>query len=377
MRIGIVSSYIPIECGIATYTSYLITELKKQDLNNEVYIISQHGGKGERVHPVFNADDPDLSARIFERMLKLTPDICHIQHEFGLFGKDFGVNIIPLFYRLKFAGISIVTTLHTIYPNFNQSHKLIIRTICELSNAIIVHEDFQKESILKNIGRFNNIYVIPHGVREVKLISEAKKKLQIENKKAILICGYFRPTKCFEKVIKIFPDIVAHIPEAVLIVAGKLRSQEHTSYRDYLFKLIETSPSSDRILLLRGQFPQEVFDIILSSADVAVLPYKHGAQSGVLAHCIAFRRPIVASNLPVFEKWVNTYKLGFVTDDDDEYAANIVNILKDNNLAKEMSNNARKLIKEKLSWEIVTKKTIDIYHKIVRDPYGKAKYLRI
>jgi hypothetical protein len=58
MRIGIISTFPLIECGIGTYTSYLVEKLRK--LHIEVYIVSQIGAGGEKVYPAFNATDGDL-----------------------------------------------------------------------------------------------------------------------------------------------------------------------------------------------------------------------------------------------------------------------------------------------------------------------------
>ncbi len=78
MKIGIISSYLPIHCGIATYSSYLIEELRR--LRNRVYIVCHKGGKGLDCYPAFNYDEPDLPHKAFRAMMKLAPDLVHIQH---------------------------------------------------------------------------------------------------------------------------------------------------------------------------------------------------------------------------------------------------------------------------------------------------------
>lgn len=140
MRVGMISTFPPIECGIGTYASFLVEELRK--LRNEVYIVSQIGAEGEKVYPVFN--DDDLADRVFETMTKFTPDVVHIQHEYGLYGKDMGLNIIPLLYKFRFAGIPMAVTPHTVYEDFSEQQALIIDAIVRLSQAVIVHHEFQR-----------------------------------------------------------------------------------------------------------------------------------------------------------------------------------------------------------------------------------------
>lgn len=73
MRIGFVSTYPPIECGIGTYTSYLNEALRKQ--NNETFVVSQVGARGVNVFPIYWADSISLATHIFTVSAKLTPDV--------------------------------------------------------------------------------------------------------------------------------------------------------------------------------------------------------------------------------------------------------------------------------------------------------------
>ncbi len=376
MRIGVISTYPPIECGIATYTKYL-TDSLLQIQGNEIYIVSQFGGRGERVYPAFHADDADLADKVFKMMVKFTPDVVHIQHEFGLFGPSQGVNCISLVYRLKLAGLPVVVTMHSVYEGFLREQKIVTEALIRASDAVIVHEEYQKETIFKEIDSFDNIWVIPHGAREIEPVPEAKRRLGLgENTKEILLCGYFRPTKGLDRIVRIFPRIAEQVENAVLVIAGKMRSTEYREYRDMFFNLVETSPVRDRIFVLRGQFPEKIFNTIMSSGDVVPMPYLQGSQSGVFAHCLAFGRPVVVSpDVRSLREAVNEVKCGLVARDDEEFVTHIVKILNDSELWSELSSNAREYVKKNIAWRLIAKKTMDVYRNIIKVPREHGIYI--
>ena len=63
MRVCYISTYPPIECGIASYTKYLSESV--QNLNHEVIIVSQNGAKGDNVFPVYSPLDNDIATKLF------------------------------------------------------------------------------------------------------------------------------------------------------------------------------------------------------------------------------------------------------------------------------------------------------------------------
>ena len=367
MKIGIISTYPPLDCGIGTYSSYLIEELRR--LKNRVYIVCHRGGEGLDCYPAFDYNDPDLPHKAFEAMMKFTPDLVHIQHEFGLFGEQKGMNVIPLAYKFKLSHIPIVITLHTVSEKPDYEEQIIRKALVEIAEAIIVHEEYQRELIKKHLGHEDKIWVIPHGVRKIKRVSKlkAKEKLGLVGKKIVLLQGYFRRTKNFERVVRLFPKVADDVIDALLIIASAARRPEDIAYRDEFLELVAESRAKDKIKVLVEPFPEQRFDLILSSADVAVLPYLEGAQSGIMAHCLAFAKPmVVSSDIQALVDLIQKSRSGLVAGTDAELKEAIINILTEKDLAKEFSDHARRYVEKHLSWKVIASKHMGAYNEVLK-----------
>jgi 1,2-diacylglycerol 3-alpha-glucosyltransferase len=94
MRVAFISTYPPIECGIATYTGFLVKVLSSTP--NEFYLVSQYGVKGKNVSQAYDVKYDDLAKKIFDMTAKFTPDLVYIQHEYGLYGELNGIAILEL-----------------------------------------------------------------------------------------------------------------------------------------------------------------------------------------------------------------------------------------------------------------------------------------
>lgn len=363
MRIVYVSTYPPIECGIGTYTQFLSNAVSQNE--QEVHIVSQYGASGKNVHPVYSINTPGFSKNIFDMTVKITPDLVHIQHEFGLFGDNDGIGVLDLIYRYKSTCTPVVATFHTVDAEPSHVRHLIISTMCRELDSIIVHEDSHVERLVNSYGADKSkLHLIPHGTRDIPLVPQAKEKLCFTGKKIILLAGYFRPNKGFERIVDLFPRIVKNIPEAVLVISGKMRILEYGTYRHMLLKKINNSPVKNKIEVLRGQFPQKTFDTILSASDVIVLPYSKGAQSGVMAHAMTFGKPVVTSDIPAFRNIIEKTDIGYYAQTDDEYVEFISQLLLDQHRYNECSNNALNYVKNSISWKIIADQTLEIYESV-------------
>jgi len=316
MRIGYLSSYPPLECGIATYTNYLRTAMSPQVA--DTFVVAPIGAEGADVIPVYQNGSGAFAPDVYNVLMQRTPDLVHIQHEYGLFGPSRGMEIIDLVFRLRLIRVPVVITLHTVYESLSEEEEFMLGHLLKECSAVIVHEEFQRHTLARHLGPeiAAKLHVIDHGVREVEPIPNAKTQLDLEGKKVVMMLGYFRPTKGFHKITEFLPQVCSADEDVVFVLAGKTRNIEYGAYRHELLDQLRTSRYADRIVMLQGQFAQHTFDTTLSAADVVVLPYDVGAQSGVLAHCLAFGRPIVTSRLRAFQNVTARSGAGVSCDED-------------------------------------------------------------
>jgi glycosyltransferase involved in cell wall biosynthesis len=374
MRIVFVSTYPPIECGIGTYTSFLVEALERTP--SELHIVSQYGAEGRHVYPSYDPNDDGIARKIFSVINRVTPDLVHIQHEFGLYGELDGIAVLELIYRIKSTTTPVIATFHTVQSEPEFRRDLILRTMCRELDGIIVHEE-EHINILRSVFDTDpaKIFLIPHGARVMDPVPDARKKLGLEDRKVILLTGYLWHTKCFEKIVDLFPRIVEKVPDAWLVLSSRPRMLEFNTYRRMLLEKINNSPARDRIEVFRGQFPQKTFDTILSASDIMVLPYTAGAQSGTMAHAMTFGKPLVTSNLAAFVDTLEKSGAGFYAETDDEYVDRIVTLLTDPEVYKRFSRNALIYAKENISWDIVARETIKVYKQFDRKPECRSRYI--
>lgn len=115
MKIAFIATYPPRECGIGTFTQSLANAMNNNNLN-EIIVIAMTDNNEEYTY------SPEVKFRIRQEQQedylmaadfinKSDIDICILEHEFGIFGGQSGVYILPLLHRLN---IPIIVTLHTI-----------------------------------------------------------------------------------------------------------------------------------------------------------------------------------------------------------------------------------------------------------------------
>jgi glycosyltransferase involved in cell wall biosynthesis len=227
--------------------------------------------------------------------------VCVLEHEFGIFGGDDGVFILPLLHRLE---IPLIVTFHTVLKNPSYTQRSIVNEIGKKAARIVVMSrraiKFLEE--IYNIPR-DKIELIEHGVPEFEKISRktAKERHGLQNRKVLLTFGLLSRNKGIETVINALPPVIEKHPNVLYVVLGathpSVLKNFGDEYRNYLKRLAKNL-RIDKNVLFYDEFSTEarLFEFLLAS-DVYITPYLSKAQitSGTLSYAIGAGCAVVST----------------------------------------------------------------------------------
>ncbi len=298
-----VSSYPPRECGIATFTQDIVKSIGKKKkpgidckiaaMNESLYNTYSYP---KEVSIRIDQDDQESYLIAAEKLNKnkQAKAIC-LQHEFGLFGGEFGEYIIPFLEELQ---KPVVTTFHSILPgnpDIERHRKYVVRKICETSDKVVSISGYGKE-ILSSKYRIpeEKIAVVPHGVPHIPFrdTERAKKELGLQGKKVLSTFGLMDRRKGIHYALRALPHIVSENPEAIYMVIGEthpvVRKHQGERYRNYLRRIVKDLKLEDHVKFENRFLSLEELCKYLQATDVYITPYYDPYQisSGTLAYAV-------------------------------------------------------------------------------------------
>lgn len=307
MKIAFIGSYPPRECGIGTFNRNLFNSIQCMDQASDyegfVIAMNDHDRQYEYPEEVVytirqNSQEDYLQAA---RYINFSgANVCMLQHEYGIYGGENGVYILPLLYRLE---IPLVVTLHTILKNPSFNEKAVLQEICMMANRIIVMSH-------KAISFLLEIYEIPeskieyieHGVPDIVFNqAETKREFRLEDRNLLLTFGLLSRNKGVETVIKALPKVVEKHPRLLYIILGKTHPNvlRHSGeeYRIYLTKLINELKLQNNVVLINKFVNQKELFKYLHACDIYITPYLNEAQitSGTLAYAVGAGTAVVST----------------------------------------------------------------------------------
>jgi glycosyltransferase involved in cell wall biosynthesis len=303
--ISFISSFVPRQCGIATFTNDLATSI---NLNSEYHInitALNDIPEGYKYSPDVKFEIKDKSVNDFKEAayyLNLSEsDVINIQHEFGLYGGDAGSNILQLVERLNKPSVA---TLHTVLENPSKEELKIIKELSEHTSFLVVMSQRAVKMLNEIYGiPMEKIKYIPHGAHDVPFLDTAyyKDKFRLSEKKVILTFGLLGPGKGLEDVINALPEVIKKYPDIMYIILGathpNVKRQFGESYRNSLENLVKKNELENNVMFInRFVSTKELLEFLLMS-DIYVSPYHHKEQivSGTLTYALASGKAVIST----------------------------------------------------------------------------------
>ncbi|MEK9167297.1 MAG: glycosyltransferase family 4 protein, partial [Patescibacteria group bacterium] len=325
-----VATYIPRECGIATFT---------KDLTNAINVLNPH-----RLADIAALDDESLGGehlnypwevkyKIDQKSLKSfldaadyinqsSAEIVSIQHEFGIFGGKYGEYVVPFIEAIK---KPVVLTYHTVLPSPNEQQKDIIERISTRAKAIVVMVQTAADRLVDVYGVSpKKIVVIPHGIPDITFGPSQPHKAALGYSSKTLISGFglLGRGKGYEHAIEAMKDVVAKHPNAHLLLLGQTHPvvlrNEGEKYRQSLKRLVKRLGLEKNVEFANRYLSLPEIVRYLQATDIYITPFPGLDQitSATLAYAIGAGKACVSTPY-LFAKEVLADDRGLLTEPDD------------------------------------------------------------
>jgi glycosyltransferase involved in cell wall biosynthesis len=393
MKIAYISTYPPRECGLATFNNNLIKAINAnfphQNLVETSMVIAMNNSDNidEYQYPpevkfVIRQNIQDDYTAAADFINQSDVDACILQHEFGIYGGESGIYVLPFLNQIEKPIISI---LHTILNSPTFLQKAIIKEVVKKSSKVVVMGK-------KAINFLTEIYQVPrekiqlieHGVPDLEApkINPVMEIPALKGKKILLTFGLISRNKGLETVVKALPKIVAKHKDAVYVVLGNTHpgivKNCGEEYREYLKELAAELNVSDHLVFLNRFVEEEELINYLTAADIYVTPYFNEAQitSGTLSYAVGAGAAVVSTPYWHAQELLDHNKGRLFNFKDHIGLAEIVNELLDHpEKLNTLKTNAYQYGLQ-LRWPKIGKSYISIAEKAIKHPDYSEKILR-
>lgn len=295
--VAIVSTFPPTQCGLATFAAALSDALGRIGVQR-IGVIDVVDGQDVAVDPrVVGALTPLSASRVAAARAINSHDMMLLQHEFGIFSGDDGIDVLGL---LADVHVPVVVTLHTVPLEPSRGQRAILEQLGSRCDALVTmtHEARDRFVRLYHVNA-DKVSVIPHGAT-VPDFAPLPASGPIE----LLTWGLLGPGKGIEWVV----DALAMAPELRGHVRYTVAGQTHPkvlkangeAYRDMLKRRVEFLGISDMVTFDNSYREVPSLIRLIQGSHCVVLPYDSLDQitSGVLVDALVAARPVIATRFP-------------------------------------------------------------------------------
>jgi glycosyltransferase involved in cell wall biosynthesis len=303
--IAFLGTYTPRECGIATFTKDLIDSIDllgefapaRVISVNEIETIYDYDSRvKQQIRQDFEEDYIQAAKYINSSRINAV----NLQHEFGIYGGEWGKYILSF---LQNVHKPVITTLHTVQPDFEPKARNVLKEITAHSKAIVVMARAAKNMLKEYNVPNKKINVVQHGCPDIPFLTSdsVKPSLGLKGKTVLSTFGLINGGKGIEYAIQALPPIVEKHPNILYLIIGEthpeVRKIEGETYRMNLIKLVDQLGLKNHVRFHNRFLAKRELIRYLHATDIYITPYlgQNQISSGTLVYAVGAGRAVVST----------------------------------------------------------------------------------
>ncbi len=348
-RVGIVSTFPPTRCGIARFSSALVSSLDEVAPEIDVDLVRLIDGRPptSALGQVGMEIDPNspVSIRAAARHLDRC-DVVILQHEYGIFGDNDGEAVLEMVDSIN---RPLITVVHTVVSSPSDRQRRIMERLHQTSRLVVLSEASRSALVSSHSIPRSEVVVIPHGSRW----SATPPPRGPANR--MITWGLLGPGKGLERSIEAMARLRDLDPMPHYTIVGRthpvVARNQGLAYRRRVESMVRDLGIDDMVHFVDRYVADEELIEMVRRSHIVVIPYDNTDQvtSGVVTDALAAGRPVVSTRFPHAEELVGSGS-GIVVEHDSAALADGLRALVESPGAYDRAAKSAALKGGELSW---------------------------
>ena len=306
-RIGLLSTFPPTQCGLATFTAALADQLPGAGI---VRVVERPDGHpDDRVTAHLVTTDPGGSAQAVDQLNRF--DVVVLQHEYGIYGGPEGRDVLDIVDGLT---VPLIVVFHTVLEEPSLRQRRILQRLLAVADVGVTMTETARQRLVDRYGAEPALLtVIPHGAEDHSALDRgagdrgagdpgAAGPAAPDGRPVVLTWGLLGPGKGIEWAIDALPELRDLRPRYLVIgrTHPKVLAAHGERYRERLQRQVVQLGVADLVEIDDSYLPVAELALLIERAQVVLLPYDSREQvtSGVLIEAVAAGRPVISTSFP-------------------------------------------------------------------------------
>jgi glycosyltransferase involved in cell wall biosynthesis len=298
---GVLSTYPPTQCGLASFSKALVDSLRSPD--DVVGVVRVLDAREPSAFPevIHQWVRGEIGGSIAASAALNAHDVAIVQHEYGIFAGRDGADVLEV---VRALWVPTIVVLHTVLTTPTPHQREILEEIVRLCVTVVTMTQTARTRLIAHYKvDADKIRVVPHGAAENKAAGPGEVRSPATSP-VVLTWGLLGEGKGIEWAIDAMAQLRDLRPALRYSVVGqthpRVLERHGERYRDSLTHRARELGVADAVDFDARYIERTELQRLVQRADVVLLPYDSVEQvtSGVLIEAVTAGKPVVSTGFP-------------------------------------------------------------------------------